>query len=51
MPVIQANWGVDNGDPLQVLGCGCGAYQQWVFTYVINFRGSIKKPSFRPPAG
>lgn len=44
------NWGVNNGDPLQVLSCGCGAYQQWIFTYVIDLRGSIKKTPFRPPA-
>jgi hypothetical protein len=44
------NWGVNNGDPLQVLSCACGAYQQWIFTYVIDLRGSIKKTSFRLPA-
>lgn len=32
------HWGTDNGDPLQLLSCGCGAYQQWVIEYVANYR-------------
>ncbi len=44
------NWGTDNGDPLQVLGCGCGAYQQWVLEYVVNFGSGVKKTFAQPPA-
>ncbi len=28
--VSVPNWGTSNGDPLQLLSCGCGAYQQWI---------------------
>jgi Ricin-type beta-trefoil lectin domain len=44
------NWGVNNRDPLQVLSCACGAYQQWILTYFIDLRGSIRKSATRPPA-
>jgi Ricin-type beta-trefoil lectin domain-like len=44
------NWGVNDGDPLQVLGCACGANQQWIVSNILDLRGSVKKTPFRPPA-
>lgn len=49
-PLSVPNWGVNNGDPLQLLNCGCGAYQQWIVTYVIDLRGSIRKTAARSSA-